>query len=74
MRVCKIPSLDTQSHVYQLDTGDWTIITVSTLKEDVLLKQERLLQKSFEHNSGFSKIHEFFLEICFVENSTFFRK
>ena len=35
---------------------------VSTLKADVLLKQERLLQKSFEHNSGFSKICDFFLK------------
>ena len=41
---------------YRLDSRDYTIITISALKEDVFVKQERLLQKSFEHNSGFSKI------------------
>ena len=33
------------------------MITVSTLKEDNFIK---LSQKSFEHNSGFSKICDFF--------------
>ena len=49
---------------FRLNLRDYTIIIGKYLKRKVnisdFLKQERLLQKAFEHNSGFSKISEFF--------------